>query len=265
MRMMTLFASAALLCFPYQCPAADLDCNDQMVAQLVHAGIAPDLVLQKIEECEPHFALDPAHLLALKQAGVSDDLVRAMAHRQNGRGNLLSTRPEEFSEMGGIATMPDEVGVYWLMRAGELVRIEGLAVSNERTGSLLASAVTFHIKRARVNAQLRGSRARVRITDRQPQFYFYLPEDASIGDYLLLRLAQREDVRQIEIAEQTFWKVQQGVDHAKEVDFDYKRLKSRLYAVVPKGELASGEYGFYIASGVQLKKPTGRIYDFGID
>ena len=96
-------------------------------------------------------------------------------------------------------------------------------------------------------------------------FLFYLPEDASIGDYILLRLAQRKDVRQIEIGERTLWKVQSGVDHAKETDFTYDRIKNRLYRLRPNGELGPGEYGFYIASGVELKKATGRIYDFGID
>jgi hypothetical protein len=35
--------------------------------------------------------------------------------------------------------------------------------------------------------------------------------------------------------------------------------------LTPSRELAPGEYGFYIASGVELKKASGRIYDFGIE
>jgi hypothetical protein len=161
--------------------------------------------------------------------------------------------------------IPDEVGVYWTEHNGELHRVEGIAVSNMRTGSTFASRMTLGIKRMRINAQLNGPHAQIRIKERQPQFYFYLPEDASIGDYLLLRLAQRPDVRQIEIGEKTMWKEQAGVDHAKEVSFTYKRVKNRLYLLSPNGELDMGEYGFYVASGVELKKATGRIYDFGID
>jgi hypothetical protein len=233
-----------------------------MVAQLVYAGVPRDLVLQKVEECDPHFNLDPVNLIALKQAGVPDDIIRAMARQQSGQHNLVVARPADLS---GAAILPDEVGVYWSTRSGELERIEGIAVSNRRTGSLLAYTASMGFKRARINAQLKGSRARLRVNDRQPQFYFYLPEGASIGDYVLLRMAQREDVRQVEIAERTFWKAQEGVDHAKEVDFTYKRLRSRLYAVTLTTELPSGEYGFYVAAGVELTKPSGRIYDFGID
>jgi hypothetical protein len=77
-------------------------------------------------------------------------------------------------------------------------------------------------------------------------------------DYLLLKLAQRDDVRQIEVEEATFWKLQTGIDHAKEVDFSHTRIRA-------KGEIPSGEFGFYVASGVELTKPSGRIYDFEID
>jgi hypothetical protein len=249
--------------------AKDTACTDEMVGQLALAGVANDLILDKINECEPHFALDPVHLIALKQAGVSDDLVRAMASKQLGRSvsPRALDRPANNLAGPGLITspMPDEVGVYSLDRGGDLYRIEGIAVSNLRTGSTLVSALTLHIKRARINAQVNGPRAHMRLRDRQPQFYFYLPDGASIGDYLLLRLARRDDVRQIEIAERTFWKDQRGVDHAKEVDFTYKRIKPRLYLLTPSEELDSGEYGFYIAAGVDLTKASGRIYDFGID
>lgn len=239
-------------------------CTDEMVAQLVAASVATDLILDKINECDPHFSLDTAHLIALKQAGVPDDLVRAMAARQVGR-----VQP---AARGSVAPSPpvlpvtlDEVGVYWMERGGELYRIEGIAISNLRTGSTLASRMTMGVKRARINAQIKGSHAQLRVRERQPQFYFYLPENASIGDYLLLRLAQRHDVRQIEVGERTMWKAQEGVDHAKEIDFTYRRIKTRLYLLTPSTELASGEYGFYVAAGVELTKASGRIYDFGID
>jgi hypothetical protein len=235
-----------------------------MVAQLVQAKLSDDIVAQKIDECDPHFQLDPSHLIALKQAGVSDDLIRVMASRQSGnRGHAGATlRPPA---PGEPTSLPDEVGVYWAPHGSALQRIEGIAISNDRTGSMLASSLTLGIKRARVNAQLKNPHAELHISDRQPTFYFYLPEGASIGDYLLLKLAQRNDVRQIEVAQRTIWKTQRGVDHFKEYDVSYARVKSRIYSVTPKNELSSGEFGFYVASGVELTKASGRIYDFGID
>jgi hypothetical protein len=234
-----------------------------MVAQLVQAKLPDDIVAQKIDECEPHFQLDPSHLIALKQAGVSDNLIRVMAARQSGqRGHTVA------QASGGRAeplSVPDEDGVYWIPQGAPLQRIEGMAISNDRTGSTFVSRLTFHIKRERINAQLRNQHAVVQIPSHQPTFYFCLPEGASIGDYLLIKLAQRSDVRQIEVAERTFWKEQRGIDHFAEFDVTYSRVRSHLYTVTPKAELPTGEYGFYVASGIELTKVDRRIYDFGIE
>lgn len=234
------------------------------IRRLVQAGLPEDLIIAKIRQNGKAFDLTTDELLDLKKAGASANVLKTM---------IDPTTPPSSSSARGAASapaaqsgvpIPDEVGVYWAEAGTQLRRIEGIAVSNMRTGSTLASRMTLGLKRARINAQLNGSRAELRITERQPQFVFYLPEDASVGDYVLLRLAEREDVRQIELGERTMWKEQTGVDHAKQVDFTYTRLKSRIYLLTPKGELQAGEYGFYVASGVELKKATGRIYDFGI-
>ena len=262
--MRSLCLSLLLLSLPSLVKGSGPSCDDEMVAQLVAAHIANDLIFGQINKCDPHFNLDPSYLIALKKAGVSDDLVRAMARRQN--GGTGTEQPAAPTVSGDDETnLPDEVGVYWKSPDGELFRIEGIAVSNVRTGSTLVSKATLRIKRERFNAQINGSRAALRIRSHQPQFYFVLPDGESIGDYVLLKLAQREDVRQIEVSERTFWKVQAGVDHAKEVEFSYTRVRSRLYLLIPKTEIPSGEFGFFLPSSSDPTRPSGRVYDFGID
>ena len=245
-------------------PAPTLTVED--IGRLVQAGISEDLIIAKLRKNGKAFDLSTDELLRLKKAGVSDRILNVMMDPGQPAPAQAEVSSVAVPAAGTPAPgIPDEVGVYWTEHNGELHRVEGIAVSNKRTGSTFASKMTLGIKRMRVNAQLNGPHAQLRIKERQPQFYFYLPEEASIGDYLLLRLAQRPDVRQIEIGEKTIWKEQVGVDHAKEVSFTYKRVKNRLYLLSPNGELDLGEYGFYIASGPVLEKATGRIYDFGID
>ncbi len=127
------------------------------------------------------------------------------------------------------------------------------------------TAKSFHIKRERINAQLKNEHALIQIPTHQPTSYFYLADGASIGDSLLLKVTRRSDVRQIEVAEKTYWKEQRGIDHITELDVTYNRVKSRLYTVTRKTELPTGQYGFYVASGVGLTKADGRICDFGIE
>jgi hypothetical protein len=256
------------------------------VIQLVQAGLSEDLVVTKIKKNGKAFDLTTGQLVQLKKAGVSDTIIKLMldpraAQESGDRPAAKSAVPvnptsepanppsSPRAEPGSTGTLfPDEQGVYWANGGRELVRMEGMGVSNVRTGSTLVSGVTGGIKRARINAQLRGARSEFRMKERQPQFYFYLPENSSIGDYILLKVAQRLDVRQIEIGQQTFWKKQVGVDQAMEVPFTQKRVKSRIYLVTPNHELEPGEYAFYTAAGIsaiELKKESGRVYDFGID
>lgn len=235
------------------------------IVKLTEAGLSEDVIVARIRKNGKAFDLSTDDLLKLKKVGVGNNVLRAMMDPAWESRPAVAPGAPAAGE-SAAAALPDEIGVYYAPRASrEFQRVEGMAVSNMRTGSTLASKMTLGIKRARVNAQLKGPRARLRIKERQPQFYFYLPEDASIGDYVLLKLAVREDVRQIEIGEQTMWKQQAGVDHAMQIEFAYKRVKNRLYSLTPNGELNNGEYGFYIASGVEMKKATGRIYDFGIE
>jgi hypothetical protein len=257
------------------------------VIQLVHAGLSEDVVITRIRKNGRAFDLSTEQLVQLKKAGVGDAVIKAMLAPD---APTTPAPPTTIAAGGGLVVSPrptpplapaaapeprssapvfnDEPGVYWARAGRELIRVEGIGVSNVRTGSTLASALTLHIKRARVNAQVRGARSVNRIPERQPQFYFALAPDASIGDFILLKVAQRSDVRQFEISQRTFWKNQIGVDHDKEIEFTYRRLRSRLYLVTPNREFEPGEYVFYTSAGIssiELKKESARIYDFGID
>lgn len=264
------------------------------VCKLAQAGLSEDLILALVRKEGKPFPLTASQVLQLKRAAVSDNVIKVMldptAEVQPVAPLIPPELPAESSPAPDASTSaaasspapataipnaaaaaatvpaPEETGIYWLKDGRELVRIEGKALSNVRTGSMLTHSITMGVKRMQINAQIRGPRAEHRIRERQPQFYMYLPEEASAGDYLLLRLVQREDVRQLEVGQSRFFKAHAGVDHSREVDFTVQRLKPRLYLVAPKSSLEPGEYGFYPAAGSsELKKPTGRIYDFGVD
>jgi hypothetical protein len=265
----------------------------EQVVQLVQAGLSDDLVIAKIKKNNKAFDLSTDELLKLKAAKVSENIIMLLMDPTAqpkvapppppppAPATLPTSIPEQdkavttgepktafqktVETQQTNTTVPEEQGLYWLKGGKELVRIEGSAVSNVRTGSTLVSGLTAGIKKAKMNAQLKGARSEFRMKERQPQFYFYLPENASVVDFLLLKIGQRLDVRQIEIGEKTFWKLQAGVDHTAQVEFTYKRIKNRLYLVTPNHELEPGEYGFYSmgVSAVELK--NSRVYDFGID
>ena len=57
--------------------------TDNDVAKMIQAGVAPDIVLKLIAESPVQFVFQADHLIALKKAGVPDDVVRAMAARSS--------------------------------------------------------------------------------------------------------------------------------------------------------------------------------------
>jgi hypothetical protein len=59
--------------------------TNQTVAEMVRAGVAQDLIIDTISKSECRFLLDPANLVWLKNAGVADDVVRAMAAKESGK------------------------------------------------------------------------------------------------------------------------------------------------------------------------------------
>jgi len=64
--------------------------TNQTVAEMVRAGVAQDLIIDTISKSECRFLLDPTNLVWLKNAGVADDVVRAMAAKAAGRAGPAS-------------------------------------------------------------------------------------------------------------------------------------------------------------------------------
>ena len=164
-----------------QRPVPDLSVEE--VTMLVQAGLAEDLVIARIKKHGKAFELTTEQLLLLKKAGVSDNIIRAMLDPQSERkpagapippptripsqaGPVPENAPaRQLAQPIDAPGLPDEQGVYWAKSGKELIRLEGKAVSNVRTGSTLASGLTAGIKRARINAQLKGARAETRIKE----------------------------------------------------------------------------------------------------
>lgn len=68
--------------------------NDADIVQMVQANVPPDLIIQAISKCEPHFLLDPGYSQYMIQVGVTYTTIKAMAAKQLGRPIPELTEPE---------------------------------------------------------------------------------------------------------------------------------------------------------------------------
>ena len=161
-------------------------------------------------------------------------------------------------------SIPNEAGMY-VATSGRFTKILGQIVDFERTGSLLASKVTFGIKSAKGNAQLLGAHAQT-VTGPSPEFYFIPAKqeaDAGVnaGDLILIRLEERKNRRQFEVGAQGDWRASKGISLTHQVQLDRSEVKPGVYKVTPATELGLGEYGLYLARGEGL---APYIYDFSV-
>jgi hypothetical protein len=100
---LTVFCAAAVA---GQQPALTID----DVTKMVQAGVAKDLILKTIADSPVPFQLNPDQLIALKKAGVPDEIVRAMT--TVGHGGLKRVFHEvRFSSLEQGGPSGDGIGV----------------------------------------------------------------------------------------------------------------------------------------------------------
>ncbi|MGA7225582.1 MAG: hypothetical protein WBX16_22180 [Candidatus Acidiferrales bacterium] len=161
-------------------------------------------------------------------------------------------------------SIPAEPGMY-VAAAGGYTKILGQILDFKRTGSLLASDVTFHLKSSKENVQLLGAHAQT-VTTTTPEFY-YTPAkqeaDAGVnaGDFILVHLEEKKERRQVEIGAQGVGRASKGIALTHQVQLSRSEVKPGVYRIAPAVGLSAGEYGLYLSRGEGM---AAYIYDFSV-
>jgi hypothetical protein len=160
--------------------------------------------------------------------------------------------------------LPTDPGLY-VDASGGLTKIMGQIAEFKRSGSLFVSGVTGGIKSQKENIQLLGPRAEA-VVSHQPVFYFVPAKqeaDAGVnaGDLLLIRLEEKPQRRQFEIAAHGAWRSSSGITLTHQVQLLRSEVKLGVYKVMPAVELSRGEYALYLARGEGM---AAYVYDFGV-
>src|SRR5882757_9088579 len=121
--------------------------------------------------------------------------------------------------------------------SGGLTKIIGQIAEFKRSGSLLVSGVTAGIKTQKENIQLLGPHAEA-VVSPQPVFYFIPAKqeaDAGVnaGDLLLIRLEEKSQRRQFEIAARGAWRSSSGISLTHQVQLFRAEVKSNVYKITP--------------------------------
>ncbi len=162
------------------------------------------------------------------------------------------------------AALPTDPGMY-LQSGGDFTKIIGQIAQFTRTGSRLVSHATVGIKAAKANIQLPGPHAQT-VVSPQPVFYFIPPKQAAAagvnaGDFILIRLEEKPQRRQFEIAAAGLFRASSGISLTHQIQILRSEPQPGIYVITPATELDRGEYALYLARGEGM---AAYVYDFGV-
>ncbi len=279
--------------------------TNQDIIRLVKAGISDDLIISKIKQSKTRFDTSVNGLVALKQAGVSDNLIAVMVNppsasapapaaaaadssqpavapaRQALRpGFTASNKPQSVAgtnstaaapkappRLASVSAAPTNYGVY-IYEHGELKPLGRIQtkVQVSKFRSLLKSMVPF--VRQKIDIDIPGAHSASRFEEVRPTFFAFFPPSRDVSKFKLLQCkitGQRFDQRTLANASILF-STEQNQD---EVPIDIGPTSVRdLYRIFPREDVPSGEFGF--VEGNTGSKSTSNIeildvYDFAID
>ena len=263
-------------------PAAAETLTNSTVIELVRAGIGNDAVIAKIKASDGKYNLGTDDLIALKNQGVSGDVIAAMI----GASTKADAAPAAMSLTDINPMTPHPSGLYLInASANRLDRIDPTVSNQAKTGGILGYALTGGIASMSVKVAITGEAARVAAQSAAPSFYFFFdasnPQTANIAsswaagsaqtvsspsEFTLIRLMEKKGRREARVGSLNIGGAKTGVMDKDRIAFDYQMVRDGVYKVTPKQPLEPGQYGFIYAltGGGSGGAMTARIFDFSV-
>jgi hypothetical protein len=287
------------------------------VISMAEAGLSDDVILARLYKEQKPFDLSPDDMIRLKKAKVSDAILKAMLDpkaavpaptpapqpQQPAQQVVVTTpalagltpaKPSGATPGAGAAASgdpndpmsPHDSGIYVYTKDhdgnAQLVVLERAGYQGSKTGGMLASAMTYGLKKMKTKAVIPGPRASVRVSDASPVFYFYFDDkQAGLGktnfgigslsnpnQFALLKLEVNKANRETIIGQYGALGMSSGSDANAMVPFKSERIRPGLYKVTVEG-MRMGEYCFLASSGQGSAMAAGAmaavdIFDFGM-
>ncbi len=272
--LLLLLLSSAWTLFAQNNTGQDGVLTNQAVIEMTNAGLAPGIIIARIQASRTSFDLSTDGLIHLSQAGVTEDVIRAMFLK---RCAGCADSGAQAAPVSNDPTMPHAPGIYVYDTSGgepKLTLLEPTAYSRTRSSGELASTVTLGIAKVRAHAVLNGARAAMRLHNAQPIFYFYFEQkgprlscryfcgNSAPHEFTLLRFEEKSDSRETLIAKYNIVGSSHGVSSKAAVPFTFENVKPGIYKVTLQAPLQPGEYCFFSNGPYQYHD---RLYDFGVD
>jgi len=231
--------------------------NDD-VLKMVRAGFDPATIVEAIGSSVPGFDTSADALVALKEAGVSEEIIVTM---------LAATRPKtspptpDNKEDG----LPEEVGIYF-EEDGIYVPLPVEPVE-WRSGFFGGTTTIGSLTKTKLNARLPSLHSPLELSG-DPEFLVVSPQEVVAIDYRLIRARDAKDKREFRVVFQVLrgglW-VAEGGSGEEKVPFQAEQLGPQKFRLkLPR--LAEGEYGFLppTTGGNKSTLSVAKMYTFRV-
>jgi len=198
--------------------------TNEAVIKMVKAGLSDEVILGVVTQQPGKYSTGVDDLIMLKQAGVSDKVVSAMAAKGAG---VRAT--EEIKLELGVYAKKDGA---WIILEPEVVNLKQASGFRIYTGGI------------DTNGHMTGLSSKT--TLRIPiDIMIVAPEGVSASEYQCVRLRQsaKNNSREFRVSRAGFGGGKTGVDRDR-VAFDFKKLGPRQFAVSLPSSVVAGEYAF---------------------
>ena len=249
--------------------------TNQSVVDMASIGFSDDVIIAKIRSSEAAFDTSIDSLKALKEKGVSDNVILAILEHVK-----ASQEIEEITESDEQPKQNNRLGIY-VIQNGEVVKMYPSVFSGTKTNTI-GTALTYGLASTTVESILNGETSSTVISARHPEFMFYFsrPDNADLNnngnnwwfftasspkEFALVMLERKKGRRVLGTGSVNIYSgTNFGVDD--EIPFETIQVDEYTFKVVPSVPLESGEYGFFY-KGVIPNGGYGNssVFDFTID
>ena len=255
--------------------------NNASIIELQSLNLDDAVIIEKIRTSKCDFDTSINGLKQLKGAKVSDAVLQAM---------IAAKSPAPASAAGSAvapvaAGDPNDPAVLhaagvWILKDKKMTRLESETPAGQTSGGGGAWAMGWGAS-AKTEVILSGSKSETQLSEHKPVFYLYLghiQQNASEGD-AAMEFANVQNPKEIVMAQFTVKTTKKhderllvtgsmnayagstfGVEQKAVRVFESEMVAEGIYKVVPKEDLADGEYAFCAA----MSRGSGRFFTFGV-
>ena len=231
------------------------------VVQMLQGGFDEETVVSMIEARPTNFDTSVQGLMMLKDADVSQPVIRAMI--KAGVAPTTTTTSGTPTDAGNSNGLPTDVGIY-ARKGGSLIEVNPEIV-NLKTGGFLKSMATAGLTKGHVNGIVKGPHGPFRL-DTPVEMYIVTSEGTSPVEYQLVQMVQKKNRREFRALTGGVIHASSGVKDKSLIIFNHEKVASRTYKIsIPS--LVPGEYGFLSPGAVNSASVSsvGKVYTFGTE